>query len=166
MLSPAFDQSPGNGYKKPIGLRNNTSVECRNAAMDSTNSQPTSRREAIGLAVLRIVFKGILYLPWVWLLLFLLFVLVTALQVGHLPAYGQPDPKDASLGFLTTPLLILLLVTMAAAPFGIALAIAKLWQDIPSFVGRREVLVYLAGTALFFLFIFSDAAGLITWLAD
>ena len=117
--------------------------------------------------LLQVIFKIILYLPWIWIALFALFVLGTALQVGHLPSYGQPDPKDAgAISILYMPVIITMLLVMGSSPIGIGLAIVRLLRDVPTFINKGEVISYLVGIALFFVIISSDFAGLMTWLGD
>ena len=116
---------------------------------------------------LQIIVRAIIWSPWIWLLLFSLFVLITTVQVGHLPVYGQPDPKDAGLSTLFyMPTILLLMWVMGTTPFGIILTLVKLWKDVPQSIRRPEVLFYLGSISLFYLFVLSDAAGLMTWLAD
>lgn len=130
------------------------------------NENP-GKGEKLGNILLRVVFRLILYLPWIWFLVFTVFVVLATVQVGHLPTYGQPDPKDVTLsGILYMPAVVIMFMTLGSIPFGIALAVAKLWQGVPDFIRTSEVYAYLVGIALFFLFIISDAAGLMTWLAD
>jgi hypothetical protein len=117
--------------------------------------------------LLQVIFRVILYLPWIWIALFALFILLVTIQVGRLPAYGQPDPKDAgSISILYTPVIVTLLLVMGSSPIGIGLAIVKLLRDVPNFIRRGEAILYLVGIALFFIFITSDVAGLMTWLGD
>ena len=117
--------------------------------------------------LLQVIFKVILYLPWIWLALFALFILGVTMQVGHLPVYGRPDPKEAgAISFLYMPVMITLLMVMGSSPIGIGLAFVKLLRDVPNFINRGEAILYLVGIALFFLFISSDIAGLMTWLGD
>jgi hypothetical protein len=116
----------------------------------------------------RIVYRFIVWSPWVWLTLFCLFVLATTLQVGHLPVYGQPDPKYA--GLISTlfymPTILLLIWVVGTTPVGVILTIIRLWRGFPKSVRWGEVIFYLGGIGLFYLFILSDVAGLMTWLAD
>ncbi len=91
----------------------------------------------------------------------------TALQVGHLPIFGQPDPKDAGvISVLYLPTIFLLFWVLATVPTALLMVIfskaAKLTQ--PFF--RRDILIYLAGMALFALVVFGNPAGLMTWLGD
>ena len=117
--------------------------------------------------LLQVIFKGILYLPWIWIALFALFVLGAAAQVGHLPAYGQPDPKDAgAISFLYLPVMVTMFLVMGSSPIGMGIAAVRLLRGVPSFIKKGEVLSYLVGISLFFLFISSDFAGLMTWLGD
>lgn len=116
---------------------------------------------------LQIIIRIIIWPSWIWLILFSLFVLTTALQVGHLPIYGQPDPKDVGLSVLFyIPTILLLIWVMVTTPVGLGLAIIRLWKSVPQSIRRQEVLFYLGGIGLFYLSVLSDVAGLMTWLAD
>ena len=117
--------------------------------------------------LLQVIFKIILYLPWIWMGLFALFVLGTAVQVGHLPTYGNPDPKDAGfVSILYIPVMIIMLIVLGFSPIGIGLALVKVLREWPPFIKKSEAALYLVGIAIFFLFTRSDVAGLITWLGD
>ena len=117
--------------------------------------------------LLQVIFRIILYLPWVWMGLFALFVLGTAMSVGHLPTYGSPDPKDAGvISILYMPVMIIMLIVLGFSPIGIGLALVKVLREWPPFIKRHEAILYLVGIILFFLFTRSDVAGLITWLGD
>jgi hypothetical protein len=135
--------------------------------LTSSNDPVQTAYSGWAFRLLLVIFRFILYLPWIWLALFALFILGVTMQVGHLPVYGQPDPKDAgAISNLYMPVMITLLLVMGSAPIGIGLALVKLLRDIPNFIRRGEAILYLAGITLFFLFISSDVAGLMTWLGD
>ena len=134
-----------------------------------TSSNDSAEQDYSGWAfrLLQVIFMIILYLPWIWMALFAVFVLGVAFQVGHLPSYGQPDPKDAgAISYLYMPVMISLLLVMGSSPIGIGLAIVKLLRDVPSFIKPGEAVTYLVGIGLFFVIISSDFAGLMTWLGD
>jgi hypothetical protein len=134
-----------------------------------TSSDSSTQEGYSGWAyhLLQVIFRIILYLPWIWMALFALFVLGTAVQIGHLPVYGRPDPKDAgAVSVLYMPVLIILFMVMGSSPIGIGLALVKLLRDVPSFIKRGEAFLYLIGIILFFLLTGSDIAGLMTWLGD
>ncbi len=116
---------------------------------------------------LPIIFRLIVYAPWSWLMLFWLFILAVMLQVGHLPTYGLPDPKYAGPSSLFyMPTILLLIWVMSTTPVGVILTVIRLWKGFPKSVMWREVIFYWSGVGLFYLFIFNDVAGLMTWLAD
>ncbi len=116
---------------------------------------------------LQVIYRFIIWSPWVWLMLFCVFVLAITLQVGHLPMYGQPDPKYAgSINFFYMPTILLLFWVMGTTPIGIVLTSIKLWKGFPKSIRLRDAFFYLSGVGLFYLFVLSDVAGLMTWLAD
>ncbi len=115
----------------------------------------------------QIMYRIIIWFPWLWLILFSMFVITTSLQIGHLPTYGQPDPKDAGLSTLFyMPTIVLLIGVVGTTPVGFGLTLIKLWKGFLQSVKWREVIFYLGGLGLFYLFVMSDVVGLITWLAD
>lgn len=120
-----------------------------------------------GIRLLMALARIAIYLPWIWLALFAVFVLVVALQQGQLPSYGQPDPKDAgTISILYYPVIVLLLTVMATIPIGLGLAIVRLMRGVPPQIRSGEAVAYLAGVALILLLTISDFAGLMTWLGD
>jgi hypothetical protein len=135
--------------------------------MSQTADDRPSPENHWGMRLLSWLAKLALYLPWIWLVLFALFVLAATAQGGHLPAYGNPDPKDVGFGgFLYYPIIVLLLIVMATIPIGVGLAAVKLLRDMPAYLSRREALAYLLGIGLVLLVSISDFAGLMTWLGD
>ena len=117
---------------------------------------------------LQIIYRVIFWSPWVWLTLFCLFVFATALQVGHLPVYGQPDPNQPGLisTLFYVPTILLLIWVMSTTPVGIILTVIRFWKGFSKSVRWREEVFYLGGLGLFYLFSLSDVAELMTWLAD
>ena len=116
----------------------------------------------------KIIYRVIVWSPWVWLTLLCMFVLAITFQVGHLPVYGQPDPKYAGLVsiFFHMPTILLLVWVVSTTPIGVILTIIRLWKGFPKSVRWGEAVFYLGGLVLFYWFILSDVAGLMTWLAD
>ena len=116
----------------------------------------------------QIMYRLIAWSPWVWLTLFCMFVLATTLQVGHLPVYGQPDPRYAGLvsTLFYVPTILLYFWVLGTTPVGVILTVIKLWKGFPKLVKRQEVILYLGGVGLFYLLILTDVAGLMTWLGD
>ena len=115
---------------------------------------------------LQTLWRAICYLPWVWLILLAIFAVGVTIQVGHLPYYGNPDPKDTGILAPLHFLIILGIPTLfASIPiWGISGIIIKLtttyrfrWYD---------VVLYLLGMFMCGWVTFSDFAGLMTWLAD
>lgn len=120
-----------------------------------------------GARLLLILARIACYLPWIWLALFAFYVLAVAFQVGHLPTYGQPDPKDAgAASLLYLPVLVLLLLVMATIPIGAGLSAVRLLRGVPQVIRRGEAIAYLVGISLLLLFVMNDLAGLMTWLGD
>jgi hypothetical protein len=72
----------------------------------SANTQ-TANGRSINAAVWRWTFRVSNGLPAVWIGLFFAFVFATWLEVGHIPTYGSPDPKDTVLAWLFMPVIYL-----------------------------------------------------------
>ena len=115
---------------------------------------------------LQALWRAICYLPWVWLILLALFTLGTTFQVGHLPYYGNPDPKDTgTLVLLYFPIIIGIPTLFASIP---------IWSIVGVIIERtttyrfrwQNVLLYIVGMFMCAWVAFSDVAGLLTWLAD
>ena len=113
------------------------------------------------------IYRLIIWTPWAWFLLLFIYALIVTLQVGHFPSYGQPDPKYAgAVSLLYAPTIILLLGVIALTPFGLILTVVKWWKGMPLTIRRSELIFYLVGIGLFYLFIFTDVVGLMEWLMD
>lgn len=117
--------------------------------------------------LLRFIYILIGCSPWLWLIVFGLFVGVVTVQFGHLPLYGQPDPKEAGpISILYFPTILLLVWGVGVTPIGLALAGLSLWKGIPKSVRLPELALYAGGLILFWFIALNDVAGLMTWLAD
>jgi hypothetical protein len=113
------------------------------------------------------LFAGVSCLPWLWLALMVLFVAAVSLQVGHLPTYGRPDPKDtAYLLVLYWPVLLLWSPTAIAPILWSLLGLGKHFFELPFIIRRQEVVTLLTGWALFLWLVLTDFGGLMTWLID
>jgi hypothetical protein len=111
--------------------------------------------------------RVLLILPWLWLSLFALLIVGAFGQQGSWPSYGQPDPKAiASLGALVTPLILLMMVTLASLPFGFLFTTFAIWQGAPYSISKKHTVLYLLGVFLFLAIVIGNAAGLMTWLMD
>lgn len=118
-------------------------------------------------SIARTIFRLVFYSPWAWLALFGIFVLTVTLQVGHLPVYGQPDPKYAgSVSLLQVPIMLLLIWVLGTTPIGIVVTGIRLWKGAPKSVRWAEPAFYLGGVLLFYGFVLSNMAGLMTWFMD
>jgi hypothetical protein len=113
------------------------------------------------------LFTGISYLPWFWLALMALFTTAVALQVGHLPTFGRPDPKDTGyLLVLYWPVLLLLSPTTIAPLLWSLLGLGKHFFELPFIIRRQEVVTFLWGWALFLWLALTNFGGLMAWLID
>src|SRR5690606_7277592 len=81
---------------------------------------------------IRLSFDILSILPYLWLASFTLFVIATWLEVGHLPSYGNPDPKDTALAWLFLPTnYFLLLISIASVPVWGMIAVAGIVKQLP-----------------------------------
>lgn len=111
--------------------------------------------------------KVLFYSPWLWLALLVLFVVGVTGQQGAWPSYGQPDPKDAGyLSLLLTPLILLMMWTLASLPFGLLFTSFALWKGAPYSISKTRAWFYLLGTLLFLTIVVGDFASIMTWLMD
>ncbi|MEO0561186.1 MAG: hypothetical protein AAF125_03680 [Chloroflexota bacterium] len=109
-------------------------------------------------------YRGVAVLPWIWLACFGVFLLIAAREVGHIPTYGNPDPKDLTRGGLLYVLAWLLLFPVLISPLlaGWAMATERL-------LARRVqwwplwAAVYLTGYG-YFLWVMTGPFG--EWLLD
>jgi len=104
--------------------------------------------------------------PVAFLVVFVVFVGVVTLDLGHLPTYDQPDPKVSGYPFLYNAALVTLVVAVYSLPFW---AITTLMGYLPGIGFRprpREIIAYLGGAALIALTLYADPAGLGDWFFD
>jgi hypothetical protein len=135
-------------------------TDIQNSASEAATPWSTPR------APLRYAFSLLTVLPWIWLALFALFILLIAAQHGHLPVYGNPDPKDGGLYplYLASVALIPLTFFTPLVWFGL-LALGH-WRGTGRSIPIRQTALYAAGMFLYFLIVVGDLGGLITWLVD
>jgi hypothetical protein len=113
------------------------------------------------------VYRLIALLPLTWLVLFALLTLAVTWQQGHVPGYGNPDPKDTGvLVALYYPVITLLPVVVASIPMGLALTLMALWSRFLLRLERQTTILYLLGALLFVLLVTVEPLGLLTWLGD
>ena len=113
------------------------------------------------------VYQLLASLPAFWLLLLGLFTLAVTVQEGHIPFYGNPDPKDTGLLVaLYYPVLGLLPAVLASLPISFMLTLLAYWPRFPLVPQRGITLLNVLGLALFLLLIPGDPLGLVEWLAD
>ena len=105
--------------------------------------------------------------PWAALVCLAVFVTAVTLEVGHFPAYSQPDPKhvDGLSGLYLLTMVLLLLACLSPIVVGIHYAWAR-------FAGRDHIgggwsaAFYVLGVALSAFIVVGDACELRTWLLD
>ena len=111
--------------------------------------------------------RVLLGLPWLWLGIFGSLIMGAFAQQGSWPSYGQPDPKAiAVLGTLVTPLILLMMLTLASLPFGFLFTTFAIWQGAPYSISKKHAALYLLGVFLFLMIVIGNTAGLMTWLMD
>lgn len=111
---------------------------------------------------------GIFYAaPWAWLVCFAVFVIGVMLEVGHFPAYSNPDPKHVEgLESLYFGVVVLLFMSLAS-PVIVALHVlvrAVFWPAWP--FETLRLVIYALGAGLVAWVILGNPAGLASWLAD
>ncbi len=117
-----------------------------------------------------ILIAAVTLLPWLWLTVFALFVVLVTRRVGHLPTYGQPDPKVVDgVSYLYYPIMLLLpAVLISPIAWLLINGLASAGKiDFPR--RRMQLALYVAGILLFSLVLFGQVGGLgglMNWLLD
>jgi len=120
-------------------------------------------------SLIRIIDRFVFWIPRVWLFIFSIFVLLVTLQVGHLPTYGQPDPKFAGAVSIIfyNPVMLLLVLVIITTPIGVIWSVGKLlWNARQKSHISREAIFCLVGLGLFWAITRYDTVGLMDWLFD
>lgn len=119
--------------------------------------------ESIHFVMIVRFFNGITLLPLLTISTLLIFYLLTALEVGHLPTYGNPDPKFTTFAPLGNLVLIGLVVSVATAAF---------WAVIATYLGKHyphqrlwfSFALYILPIVAFF--IVNNFTPIMVWLLD
>ena len=128
-----------------------------------TQSAPNQKTLFLNSLCLRAIWVMLVYSPWVWIILFSIFVLGITFQVGHLPYYGQPDPKYAgAISMLYGPTIYLLLWVLVSPILALLILLIK-WMNFPQTIEWPEVKVYLLGLGLFHALPFSSIWRPLIW---
>lgn len=134
--------------------------------MHSANVSPWDDvRPAVERALL-VVYNALTLAPLAWLLTMAMFVLAATLQAGHLPVYGQPDPKYTGLDVLYYLAIWLAVLGLVSLPGWLAMSALARLAWFPLRVTRVHVGVYFLSASLFFAAVLTDYAGIMTWLLD
>ena len=125
----------------------------------------TPKGHSVNERMLRWTFRVSSILPAVWICLFFAFVAATWLEVGHIPAYGSPDPKDTLLAWFFMPAVLLMLpLAMASIITWIMLTGLGLVNWLPSKPNLKQLLLIMIPILIFFWIRFQT--GLFVWLGD
>ena len=112
----------------------------------------------------RVLMWVICMLPTVWFVLFGLLVARAAAFAGHMPFYGNPDPKD--LPFSPHHISTLIVFVMSfAAPFGIA-ALMLMRRQLSLHGARLPIIIFLITFLAMILFLRTAGAPLGEWWMD
>lgn len=116
-------------------------------------------------ALRRVTLNAFYAAPWAWLAAFGLLLGATILQVGHVPSYGDPDPKQVAGAWPLLWAIYLLLILALMSPLIVAgETVVRL--VLKAGLKPRALALYGAGFALFAAIAFADAFGLMNWLRD
>jgi hypothetical protein len=112
----------------------------------------------------RVLMWALCLLPVLWFALFGLLVARAAMIEGHIPFFGNPDPKDLAfpLHYQAT---ILTFVASLAAPFGIAL-LMFLRKPLQLHGARLPIIIFLITFLLMIVFLRTIGAPLGEWWMD
>jgi hypothetical protein len=104
--------------------------------------------------------------PWAALVCLAVFVTAVTLEVGHFPAYSQPDPKhvDGLSGLYLVTMVLLVLACLSPIVVGAHYAWARLAGR--ENIGGWNAAFYALGVALSAFIVVGDAFKLRTWLLD
>lgn len=118
-------------------------------------------------AVMQSIYTVLNYLPWIWLVLFGVFVFSTALSIGHLPTYSNPDPKSmGAISLLYIPTILLMLTVISTIPAWAVMTLLTLWDKLPLKIEWADAVFYLSGLFFFGVIVMTDIGRLMTWLMD
>lgn len=112
----------------------------------------------------RVLMWGVCLLPSLWFALFGTLVLRAVLLMGHLPTYGNPDPKDLGFPPHLTATLIAFLASFVA-PFGIAILV-MLRKPLNLHGARGPIILFLVTFAVLLLFTLTIGRPLVEWWMD
>ncbi|WP_295557987.1 hypothetical protein [uncultured Hyphomicrobium sp.] len=119
--------------------------------------------QSIGRGLLALFYAA----PWAWLLCFAAFTAAATYVTGHVPSYGNPDPKQIDDLWILYTLVVMWLGLTLLSPFVVAAhAFARVVSSPAPHLERQHLLVYALGATLVAYIIVGDPAGLATWLWD
>lgn len=101
--------------------------------------------------------------PFAWVSFFYLFVLRVYIQLGKIPAYNLPDPKDLGYSihhtilFFSIPICLLSIILYPVIVF-----FSRKTQP----VSLKEIFLFLLGVSLFTIQIYFDPLQLQIWFMD
>lgn len=103
-------------------------------------------------------------LPTLWFVLFGLLVGRAALLAGHLPFYGNPDPKELPFNPHYVSTLVVFVMSLVA-PFGIAvLMMMRRWLTLHG--ARLPIIIFLVTFLAMILFMRTIGMSLAEWWLD
>lgn len=107
-----------------------------------------------------------LALPILPIVVLLSYALIAWYQVGHFPAYGNPDPRDMGMSVVSRCVLGFTLLF----PYFYLLSIFSLIFLLIAGLQRRRLVrnlfIVLVVNAVYIGFMIRDALGLTNWIAD
>lgn len=102
--------------------------------------------------------------PAVWLMLFGLFVLMVTLEVGHIPTYSNPNPKNTLFGAIFQPILLgsipMIIVLLGTGLIGLVAEFFGVVMD--KFYKWRVAVCFVVMPVLIMVW----KSGLTEWLVD
>jgi hypothetical protein len=109
---------------------------------------------------------GVFYAaPWAWLVAFATLFTLTIVQFGHVPTYGNPDPKQVAGAWLPYWTIYLLLIPTLLSPLVVMIeTVARLVSRTPP--KTKPLAVWALGFALFGSIAFANVFGLMEWVLD
>jgi hypothetical protein len=92
------------------------------------------------------------------------FYLLASIEVGHLPVYGNPDPKDSIFAPFMTVIWVAMLMTMFTLPYGIVFTIFHFVEHQSASTVWTRLAIYIVPIIVFF--ILNYYSPIMVWFAD
>jgi hypothetical protein len=104
--------------------------------------------------------------PILFLVVFAVFTTVVSIDLGRLPYYAHPDPKDSGFEWLYNGSLVTLVIAVYSLPFWVISTLMAYLTGIGFRPKLRDVLAYMLGASVITILFYVDPVGLGEWFLD